>query len=110
MNYNVLPKNKECRSLIEQVLFNRGLTFAEIEQYLEPEAKVCHNPDFLDNIGLAAKELIKAILRQDHIHIQIDSDCDGYTSSAVLLNYLHRVFPATVENCFSYSLHDSQLP
>lgn len=108
MNYNVLPKNKECRSLIEQVLFNRGLTFAEIEQYLEPEAKVCHNPDFLDNIGLAAKELIKAILRQDHIHIQIDSDCDGYTSSAVLLNYLHRVFPATVENCFSYSLHDSK--
>lgn len=32
----------------------------------------------------------------------VDSDCDGYCSSAVLLNYLHRSFPSVVENKFVY--------
>ena len=35
----------------------------------------------------------------------LKSDCDGYVSAAILLNYLHRVFPATVENNFSYGVH-----
>ena len=37
--------------------------------------------------------------------MQVDCDCDGYTSSALLINYLHDLFPATVENNVYYGLH-----
>lgn len=33
------------------------------------------------------------------------SDADGFTSSAILINYLHDLFPAWVENNLTYILH-----
>lgn len=33
------------------------------------------------------------------------SDCDGYTSAALFINYLHRLFPANVENNITYVHH-----
>lgn len=35
----------------------------------------------------------------------VDADADGFTSSALLLNYLHVLFPDWVENYVSYRLH-----
>lgn len=35
----------------------------------------------------------------------IDSDADGFTSSAILINYLHDFFPAWVENKLDYIVH-----
>lgn len=35
----------------------------------------------------------------------MDSDADGFTSSAILINYLHDLFPAWVENNLTYILH-----
>ena len=44
----------------------------------------------------------------DKILVQIDSDCDGYTSSAVLINYLHTLFPGFVENNVTYRFHEGK--
>ncbi len=49
--------------------------------------------------------LIKHIAAQDKTLIQVDSDCDGYTSSALLINYLNQFFPAWIQNCLSYRVH-----
>lgn len=38
----------------------------------------------------------------------IDSDCDGYTSAATLINYLNKVFPAFVQNNISYQPHSGK--
>lgn len=38
----------------------------------------------------------------------MDSDCDGLTSSAILLNYLHKLFPYNVEYNFEYRLHNGK--
>ena len=40
--------------------------------------------------------LIKHIAQNDNVLIQVDSDCDGYTSSATLINYLNCLFPGFV--------------
>lgn len=59
----------------------------------------------LNNIESAVKILIKNLHKPNfHGHIQIDSDCDGYTSGALLLNYIYAVFPTAIDN-FSYSFH-----
>lgn len=49
--------------------------------------------------------LIKHIHEGDKVLIQIDSDADGFTSSALLLNYLNCLFPAFVKNNISYRFH-----
>lgn len=40
--------------------------------------------------------------------IIVDCDCDGYTSSAILINYLYSLFPSYVESNLSYFVHDSK--
>lgn len=50
--------------------------------------------------------LIKHIANpKSKIFVQIDSDADGYTSAAVLLNYLHRWVPSIVDTKVSYGFH-----
>ena len=62
----------------------------------------------LDNIKDGAKMLIHHIFLNDEAMIIVDSDCDGYCSSAILLNYLNRHFPAWVQNKVRYFMHEGK--
>ena len=53
-----------------------------------------------------AKLLISHIAANNQVYVQIDEDCDGYTSAAVLLNYLNLVFPHFTQNNITYRTHD----
>ena len=52
--------------------------------------------------------LIKHINNNDKILLQVDSDCDGYTSSSLLLNYLYQLFPYYVQNNILYRFHSGK--
>lgn len=52
--------------------------------------------------------LIKHIKAMDKTYIQVDSDCDGYTSSALLINYLYSLFPHFVDTCVTWGLHKTK--
>ena len=52
--------------------------------------------------------LISHISQGDKIFLQIDSDCDGYTSAAVLLNYLNSLFPGFTQSNIIYRLHEGK--
>ena len=52
--------------------------------------------------------LLKTIAKKEKAIIIIDSDCDGFTSSALLLNYLYDLFPDWIENYVDYFLHDGK--
>lgn len=109
MKYTLIKTdNKPAQSVVEQVLLNRGIVPENIERYINPTWNETFPASWLDNISSAAKEVIKTLLKGQKIYVQIDSDCDGYTSAAVLLNYLHRVFPSSVENLISYGVHDKK--
>lgn len=49
--------------------------------------------------------LISHVSQGHKILIQIDSDCDGYTSAALLINYLNCLFPGYVQNDVYYRIH-----
>ena len=109
MKYTLIKTDyKPAQSVVEQVLLNRGIVPENIERYINPTWNETFPASWLDNISSAAKEVIKTLLKGQKIYVQIDSDCDGYTSAAVLLNYLHRVFPSSVENLISYGVHDKK--
>lgn len=49
--------------------------------------------------------LVSHIAQKDKIFIQVDSDADGLTSSAALINYLNKLFPHFAQTNISYRLH-----
>lgn len=90
---------------IERVLTNRGIPLNEVEHYLNTTDDDIIDPLKLNNVHEGAIMLIKHIERRDNVLIQIDSDCDGYTSAAVLINYLNCLFPAFAQNNIFYRVH-----
>lgn len=84
---------------------NRGINLENINHYLNTTDGDILNPSIIANVREGAKMLISHIHRGDKVLIQIDSDADGFTSSALLINYLNCLFPAFVRNNISYRLH-----
>ena len=90
---------------VEQVLANRGIAPENVEHYLNTTDEDILNPKLIMNIEEGVKVLIKHISQGDKILVQIDSDCDGYTSAAALINYLNRLFPGFVQTNIYYRIH-----
>ena len=55
-----------------------------------------------------AEMLAKCIRDNKPLFVQIDSDADGYTSAALLINYLNCLFPSFAQNNISYCLHSGK--
>ena len=110
MKYKLIKKINQNYSPIEQILTNRGIPFNEILHYLNTTDDDINPPEALgeDKLKAAAALLINTIKFNEHAIVIIDSDCDGFTSSAILMNYLHDLFPAWVENNLTYWLHNGK--
>lgn len=90
---------------VEQVLANRGIAPENVEHYLNTTDEDILSPMLIMNIEEGVKVLIKHIAQGDKVLVQIDSDCDGYTSAAALINYLNRLFPGFVQTNVYYRIH-----
>lgn len=55
-----------------------------------------------------AAMLARHIVNNSNILLVVDDDCDGFTSSALLMNYLHLLFPYFVENNIKYYIHEGK--
>lgn len=108
MRYQLIAPRDEALSAVEQVLFNRGINPKDIEHFKYPSVNDLVNPEKLEHIKDGVAMLISHIQRNDKIFIQVDSDCDGYTSSAILINYLNCLFPHYVQTQISYRIHDGK--
>ena len=97
------PRDKNL-SIIEQIFRNRGIT--DPKRYLNSSTIDLLDPLLLDNMIDGAKMLIKHIKANNKIFVQIDEDCDGYTSAALLINYLNRLFPYFTQNNIIYRTHE----
>lgn len=75
---------------------------------LNPPADIVNSPYTLDNMRQAVETVATALVRQQKIYVQVDSDCDGYTSAAVLINYLYCIAPKTIKNNLTWGLHDEK--
>ena len=110
MKYQLIKPINQNYSIIEQILTNRGISLNEISHYINTTDNDINPPEALgqDKLKAAAALLINTIKFNEHAIVIIDSDCDGFTSSAILMNYLHDLFPAWVENNLTYWLHNGK--
>lgn len=85
-----------------------GYTTQDINHYLNTTENDTYPPTMLKNMERGAAVLARHIAENSAILMIVDDDCDGFTSSALLLNYLHILFPYFVENKITYYIHDGK--
>ena len=111
MKYQLIKPINSKYSTIEQILTNRGIPIEEVVHYLHASKDDVNKPEALgyDNLSNAAKCLMQySPFEKDKILIIVDCDCDGFTAAALLLNYLHDLFPSWVENNFKWFVHEGK--
>lgn len=110
MKYKLIKPINPQYSTVEQILTNRGIPIQEIHHYLNTTDNDINSPSLFgeDNLKRGAAALINTIKSDNTMIIVVDADCDGFTSSAILINYLHDLFPHWVETKLSWYLHSSK--
>ena len=105
MEYQLINKPISRLQEIEQILMNRGIPLIDVYRYLHTSPVDIIPPTEIANIKEGAALLVKHISQNSKVMLQIDSDCDGFTSFAVFMNYLNNLFPAFVQNNIVYKTH-----
>ena len=110
MRYQLIKPINQNYSVIQQILTNRNIPIDKIDNYLFTSDADVAPPEALgqDKLRQAAAALISTISKQGKTLVIVDSDCDGFTSSAILINYLHDFFPSWVQTKLNYIFHEGK--
>lgn len=107
MKYKIRNQDKKNNeSTLYKILRSRGIE--DPYHYLNVSESDIIDPSIITNIKEAAMCLIKHIGLYDKIFINVDSDCDGYTSAAFMINWLYRTFPGYTEKFVTWGFHDDK--
>ncbi len=109
MKFELIQQPNPEYSAIEQVLTNRGIKIEDIPHYLNTtkddiESWLGLGAENLENAKIA---LLKAYKDETEIIIIVDADCDGYTSAALLSNYIYDAFPSMYSK-ISWFMHSGK--
>ena len=107
MKYQLITPvcNEDDLTAVERILTNRGIKLNDIEHYLNTTDDDILDPNLITHIEDGAKLLVKHLGNNSKVLLQVDSDCDGMTSSALLMNYLNCIAPSFVQNNIIYRMH-----
>lgn len=91
MKYELIQKPDDKYSAKQQVLINRGIPFENLAQYMNLTDDVINDPEVFGKelMGVAANCFFSHINSDSDVCIIVDCDCDGYTSAAILINYIY---------------------
>lgn len=81
-----LFKVESVDAFIDQLLESRGID--DIDGFLSTTKKKLHNPYLMKDMKLAVNRIIQAIQNGEKIGIFGDYDCDGVTSTSILVQVL----------------------
>lgn len=87
----------------EQILRARGIE--NIDEWINANKHDINDWKLLDCSYSAAQEIDKTMICNEDMLIVVDCDVDGYTSAAILINYLYKLNPDYVKNHLSYIHH-----
>lgn len=111
MKYKLIREINNNYNAIEQILTNRGIEYNDINHYLNTTDEDVNEPEAfgLDReMKWSANCLSMAVRDNQDVLVIVDCDCDGFTSSALLINYLYELFPAWVTNHLKWFIHENK--
>ena len=110
MKFNLIKPVNPNYTPVQQILTNRGIPLDQVEHYLNTSDADVASPELfgLDILRQAAAALIQTINANQTAVMIVDADCDGFTSSALLYNYLSDLFPQWTNQYLIYRLHSGK--
>lgn len=110
MKYKLIKPIQKKYTALQQILYNRGINIEDMDSYLNTSDDCINHFSLLgkDNLFNAATALIKTITNNESAVVIVDSDCDGFTSAATLINYLYDLFPSWVANKLTWFMHEGK--
>lgn len=107
MKYELIKTNQMLNNL-ETIFYNRGIMPNDIWHYINASKDDINNPLLLKNMEEGSALLVKHIRNYSKIGVLCDCDCDGFTSAALIINYLNSLFPSMVKNRLTYYFHEAK--
>lgn len=110
MKYQLMKPVNENYTALEQILTNRDVLHGHIKRYMNTDETDICAPEDLGEEALwnAMVALAHCVSLNEKAMVIVDCDCDGYTASALLINYLYDLFPAWVENNVDWFMHEGK--
>lgn len=110
MNFKLRGPINPFLTTEEQIFMNRGVPVSKMKKLLNTTDNDINSPLLFGKevMAVAAKRIISAIVNNEDTLIIVDADCDGYTSAAILLNYLHDLAPVWTENHIKWFIHSGK--
>ena len=113
MKFELIRPVNENYDALHQILTNRAIPYNKVEEYMNSTDEninswTAFGGDICATMKNAAAALMTTIVANGKCLIIIDSDCDGYTSGALLINYLYNHCPAWVQNHLTWFIHQGK--
>ena len=108
MRYKLLSEEIPFYTPIEQIFSNRGISLSEINHYKNVSIQDTHSPELFENIEAGVSLLVKHLKSSNKVGILVDCDADGFTSAALLYNYLYELFPFWASKNLIYFIHEDK--
>jgi single-stranded DNA-specific DHH superfamily exonuclease len=110
MKYKLIKPVNNNYSALQQVLTNRGISVEDISHYINTTDEDINSYLLFgeDKLKEAATAIIDTIRKGLNAIVIVDADCDGMTSAATIINYLHNLFPSWVENHLCWFIHEGK--
>lgn len=107
MKYKLYKDTIPEHSALQQILYNRGIPIEEQEKWLNAGWDEINDWQELapEKMEEACNLLYNCIKQNLDVIIVVDCDVDGYTSSAIITNYLYTLFPQWTHEHLRHILH-----
>lgn len=102
MKYRLVNENFKDK-YAENYIKSKGIK--DIEEYIHPDTMLINSPSNFDNIEAGANLLFDTIKNNKSILLIVDSDNDGFTSSAIMYQYIKKIDKNTN---IIYRLHEGK--
>ena len=102
MQYKLVNENFK-NNYGERLLQARGVE--NVELFLNPDSSCVQSPSDLNNIEAGAELLYNVMMKRGKILLVVDSDCDGFTSAAIIYQYIKDLVS---DICIKYLLHEGK--
>lgn len=111
MQYIRKTSKEITNNFLQELLLDRGIISNSKDfqyNYFNPTERNEHDPLLMDNMEEGYQLLMKHLLSGNKIYICVDPDVDGFTSAAVLYNYLKEVLASSYDFTIDYHVPDGK--
>lgn len=110
MKYQLINKPDPKLNATQQILLNRGIPLSDHKTYLNLTDDAINDPETLGKeiLEAAAGVLNRTMEALQDTVVIVDCDCDGYTSAALICNYIYDIDHSYAENHVHVFLHESK--